>query len=73
MVFLRYQKKNIIDNKQNTLGNQFDDKLLCQKNCRRMYLKKMNGAPEGIRTPDRSVRSRLLYPAELRVRVFEKN
>ena len=27
-----------------------------------------NGAPEGIRTPDRSVRSRLLYPAELRVR-----
>ena len=38
-----------------------------------MYLKKMNGAPEGIRTPDRSVRSRLLYPAELRVRVFEKN
>ena len=32
----------------------------------------MNGAPEGIRTPDRSVRSRLLYPAELRVRVFEK-
>ena len=37
-----------------------------------MYLKKMNGAPEGIRTPDRSVRSRLLYPAELRVRVFEK-
>ena len=32
-----------------------------------MYLKKMNGAPEGIRTPDRSVRSRLLYPAELQV------
>ena len=30
-----------------------------------------SGAPEGIRTPDRSVRSRLLYPAELRVRVFE--
>ena len=34
--------------------------------------KKMNGAPEGIRTPDRSVRSRLLYPAELRVRTCEK-
>ena len=32
----------------------------------------MNGAPEGIRTPDRSVRSRLLYPAELRVRDYEK-
>ena len=30
--------------------------------------KKRNGAPEGIRTPDRSVRSRLLYPAELLVR-----
>ena len=73
MVFLRYQKKNIIDKKQKTLVNQFDVKLLCKKNCRRMYLKKMNGAPEGIRTPDRSVRSRLLYPAELRVRVFEKN
>ena len=29
-----------------------------------------NGAPEGIRTPDRSVRSRLLYPAELLVRVI---
>ncbi len=28
---------------------------------------KRNGAPEEIRTPDRSVRSRLLYPAELRV------
>ena len=25
----------------------------------------MYGAPEGIRTPDRSVRSRVLYPAEL--------
>ena len=29
----------------------------------------LNGAPEGIRTPDRSVRSRVLYPAELRMRV----
>ena len=28
----------------------------------------LNGAPGEIRTPDRSVRSRLLYPAELRVR-----
>ena len=27
-----------------------------------------NGAPERIRTFDRSVRSRVLYPAELRVR-----
>ena len=27
-----------------------------------------SGALEGIRTPDRSVRSRLLYPAELQVR-----
>ncbi len=27
----------------------------------------MNGAPERIRTSDRSVRSRVLYPAELRV------
>ena len=26
-----------------------------------------NGAPERIRTSDRSVRSRVLYPAELRV------
>ena len=32
-----------------------------------------NGAPEGIRTPDRSVRSRLLYPAELLVRRDNKN
>ncbi len=31
-------------------------------------IKHLSGAPEGIRTPDRSVRSRLLYPAELRVR-----
>ena len=29
---------------------------------------KKNGAPERIRTFDRSVRSRVLYPAELRVR-----
>jgi hypothetical protein len=28
----------------------------------------MYGAPEGIRTPDRSVRSRVLYPAELLAR-----
>ena len=31
-------------------------------------IKKRNGAPERIRTFDRSVRSRVLYPAELRVR-----
>ena len=28
------------------------------------------GAPGGIRTPDQVVRSHLLYPAELRVRIF---
>ena len=28
------------------------------------------GAPEGIRTPDRSVRSRVLYPAELQARIL---
>ncbi len=28
-----------------------------------------NGAPERIRTSDRSVRSRVLYPAELRVHI----
>ena len=27
------------DNKQNTLVNQFDDKLLCQKNCRHVLEK----------------------------------
>ncbi len=32
---------------------------------------KLNGAPERIRTSDRSVRSRVLYPAELRVRIVE--
>jgi hypothetical protein len=31
-------------------------------------LKREDGAPERIRTFDRSVRSRVLYPAELRVR-----
>ena len=31
-------------------------------------INKSNGAPERIRTFDRSVRSRVLYPAELRVR-----
>ena len=31
-------------------------------------LKQKNGAPERIRTSDRSVRSRVLYPAELRAR-----
>ena len=30
------------------------------------HLIKENGAPERIRTSDRSVRSRVLYPAELR-------
>ena len=29
-----------------------------------------NGAPGEIRTPDRSVRSRVLYPAELRAHCF---
>ncbi len=28
------------------------------------------GAPEGIRTPDRSVRSRVLYPAELQAQIL---
>ena len=32
-----------------------------------------NGAPGGIRTPDQVVRSHLLYPAELRVRMCEAN
>ena len=31
----------------------------------------MYGAPEGIRTPDRSVRSRVLYPAELQALNFK--
>ena len=31
----------------------------------------MNGAPGEIRTPDRSVRSRVLYPAELQAAYFE--
>jgi hypothetical protein len=30
---------------------------------------KKNGAPEEIRTPDPQIRSLVLYPAELRVRV----
>ena len=29
-----------------------------------------NGASEGIRTPDRPVRSRVLYPAELRMHIL---
>ncbi len=37
-------------------------------NLRKITLKALsNGAPERIRTSDRSVRSRVLYPAELRV------
>ena len=32
------------------------------------YFRRENGAPERIRTSDRSVRSRVLYPAELRAR-----
>ena len=32
----------------------------------KQHLRKENGAPERIRTSDRSVRSRVLYPAELR-------
>ena len=31
----------------------------------------MDGAPGEIRTPDRSVRSRVLYPAELQAHNFE--
>ena len=30
-----------------------------------------NGASEGIRTPDRPVRSRVLYPAELRMHIYK--
>ena len=32
--------------------------------------KSKNGASEGIRTPDRPVRSRVLYPAELRMHIL---
>src|SRR5260370_4710481 len=31
-----------------------------------LFRSQIDGAPGGIRTPDQSVRSRLLYPAELR-------
>ena len=34
----------------------------------KQHLREENGAPERIRTSDRSVRSRVLYPAELRAR-----
>ncbi len=33
----------------------------------------VNGAPEEIRTPDRLVRSQVLYPTELRARFFVLN
>ncbi len=33
------------------------------------YVACKNGAPGEIRTPDRSVRSRVLYPAELRAHI----
>ena len=33
---------------------------------------KLNGAPEKSRTPDPLVRSQVLYPAELRVQLAEK-
>ena len=36
-------------------------------------LKREDGAPERIRTFDRSVRSRVLYPAELRVQKLKTN
>ncbi len=36
---------------------------------RALYRRVKNGAPEGIRTPDTQVRSLVLYPAELRVRI----
>ena len=35
----------------------------------RALLRKENGAPEEIRTPDPQIRSLVLYPAELRVRI----
>jgi hypothetical protein len=33
-----------------------------------MRNKNLDGAPEEIRTPDRQIRSLVLYPAELRAR-----
>ena len=36
-------------------------------------VKKENGAPEEIRTPDPQIRSLVLYPAELRVRASGLN
>ena len=39
-----------------------------EKTLIKQRLKNKNGAPERIRTSDRSVRSRVLYPAELRAR-----
>ena len=35
-----------------------------------VQVRKKNGASEGIRTPDRPVRSRVLYPAELRMHIL---
>ena len=34
-----------------------------------LYKSKRNGAPGKIRTPDPLIRSQVLYPAELRVRI----
>ena len=51
--------------------NNFSEKTMRGNN--RKTLQKegfMYGAPEGIRTPDRSVRSRVLYPAELQAHIL---
>ena len=39
---------------------------------RRKETKQFIGAPGEIRTPDRSVRSRVLYPAELRAHITKR-
>ena len=46
-----------------------ESNLLCAKKMPTHLRELFFGAPGEIRTPDRSVRSRVLYPAELRVHV----
>jgi hypothetical protein len=56
--------------KNKTKDGLSDGSVICnnEKVLIKHHLRKENGAPERIRTSDRSVRSRVLYPAELRAR-----
>lgn len=50
-------------------GNSSTGKKSCQEKRPHLQMQMWSGTPEGTRTPDLTVRSRALYPAELQAHI----